>query len=539
MKILSVFISAVLVSSGLSANSEHLLTDPFLQKPTSHSVQVVWFTEFAGEKNFIEYGQDLTQTVPAETHQLSRMREEGRDREVWRHEAELPITAAVPYRVVSVSEAHKEIKSDVFTAAPTPPKGSKLKILLTSDHQLKPMVAANLEKVKEVAPKIDAVFFAGDLVNHPDLASEWFDDSKGSAFFQALQGHASKDLEKTTYHGGAIIQNAPLFSAIGNHEVMGRLNPENSVSLQLNDAFPRAEAMKQYEQLFPNGDAKEKEKWVQDHSFNTVSYEELFSLPKYYAETFGDVRLVALDAARIWRTPDLGAKGKYSEAQEDLNDPTKWGHGEFIFEPIEKGSAQYQWLEKELKSDAFQQAKFKVVMFHNPIHSLGENITPPYAHPVQHITRDAEGVVTKVEYTYPQEQDILIRDIEPLLVKYGVQLVLYGHDHIWNRFQGPSGIHFLETSNVGNTNGAYLDEQRKTAHANHVSKGDPNGLTPVTPTIAPLQDKGGNPLPYISSNEITSFSILDTESGAVDSYYYDTTKPGSPAVHFDQFFLNQ
>ena len=50
------------------------------------------------------------------------------------------------------------------------------------------MVAANLQKVVETIGKIDAVFFAGDLVNIPERASEWFDDKRGGAFFPCLQG---------------------------------------------------------------------------------------------------------------------------------------------------------------------------------------------------------------------------------------------------------------------------------------------------------------------------------------------------------------
>ena len=66
---------------------------------------------------------------------------------------------------------------------------------------------------------------AGDLVNIPDRASEWFDDNRGGAFFPALQGRANykiaKNRVKTAYTGGEIIQEAPIFTALGNHEVMG------------------------------------------------------------------------------------------------------------------------------------------------------------------------------------------------------------------------------------------------------------------------------------------------------------------------------
>ena len=50
------------------------------------------------------------------------------------------------------------------------------------------MTPANLQKVVETVGRVDAVFFAGDLVNIPDRASEWFDDARGLAFFPWLTG---------------------------------------------------------------------------------------------------------------------------------------------------------------------------------------------------------------------------------------------------------------------------------------------------------------------------------------------------------------
>ena len=44
-------------------------------------------------------------------------------------------------------------------------------------------------------------------------------------------------------------------------------------------------------------------------------------------------------------------------------------------------------------------------------------------------------------------------------------------------------------------------------------------------------------MPYIASQEITVFSILDTGKGTVNSYYFDTTKPESEVVKFDEFKL--
>lgn len=538
-------------------SENHMLTDPILQAPTETSVNVVWFTDDPGQTHYVEYGDDFARRAVCELSQLSRMREDGSEGHSWifepvyRHEAILegiPSAEKTPYRTVTVTSSGNIIKSEIFQCSPAPTKGSALKILFTSDHQGKPMVAANLQKVKETVPEIDAIFFAGDCVDHADKASEWFAEN---GFFACLQGKARKSLNASIYTGGELLQSAPLFCAIGNHEVMGRWKEGKSLDEQFRDPYPREFAELQYNQLFPNEtDRAIKEKWMKNHSFNSDSYEEIFTLPeslsggkKYYAVTFGDVRLVVLHATRIWRKSALEVKGKYTEHSATFDDPLEWGYGDFIFEPIQKGSAQYEWLNNEFQSTEFQNAKYKIVMLHNPLHSLGENTIPPFTNPIQKIETDANGKITAIHYHYPKEEDFLIRDLEPLFIRYGVDLVLCGHTHIWNRFRSSQGIHYLETSNVGNSYGAYLDIPRNLVPGigddNYRAFGDPNGLMPIFPTIAPLSNSEGKPLPYISSNQITVFSVFSTDTGAVDSYYFDTAKPDSSVIHFDRFYLGQ
>ncbi|BAY23165.1 metallophosphoesterase [Calothrix sp. NIES-2100] len=551
-------------------SAPQLLTDPFLQLPTETSVRVVWFTEFAGSQHLVNYGDNLALTSRASTIKLSRTREDERClrratpthfanqtengqvyqqtlwRDIWRHEAE--VTGLTPgvrvnYRVTSVREDGETVSSDVFTLAPNPKPGTPLKILLTSDHQLKPMTAANLQKVVETVGRVDAVWFAGDLVNISDRASEWFDDNRGGAFFPALQGRANYTMNhdgvNTTYTGGQIIQHAPLFSCIGNHEVMGRFQRNPSLGDEFNDTIPRAVAQKLY-----SG------KSLKDNSFNTDTYEEIFTLPtskaggkRYYAVTFGDVRLVVLNITNMWRTPkfDSPYRGRYKEAVKDLDNPENWGYGQLIYEPINKGSQQYNWLEQELNSDEFKEAKYKVVMFHHPPHTLGDNIVPAYTDPVQIIERDDLGNIKAVRYEYPKDADYIIRDVIPLLEAADVQLVLYGHSHLWNRFCSSSGMHFLETSNVGNSYGAAWGDNKREVpigyQEEYVVLGDPNNLEPIVPTIAPLLGEDGKPMPYIASNDITVFSIFDTGTGTISSYRFDTRKPDSEVVKFDEFKL--
>lgn len=550
------------------ASPPHLLSDPFLQLPTETSIRVVWFTQFAGSQHTVSYGDNLAQTAVASTTKLSRTREDQNSlvgeqtqagqiykqptqRDVWRHEAEITrLTPGirVPYMVTSVQEDGKSVSSAEFTLAPKPAPGTPLRILLTSDHQLKPMTAANLQKVVEIG-KVDAVFFVGDLVNIPDRASEWFDDNRGGALFPCLQGRASYELDKngikTTYTGGEIIQHAPLFTALGNHEVMGRANGK-SLNDELENAIPE-QAVRQFDRQFRRLNPT----WLKNNSFNTDTYEEIFTLPasspggeKYYALSFGDVRLVVLYATNIWRTSSLEAtaKGKYQERDQDLNNPEQWGYGQHIFEAIAKGSPQYNWLEQELNSAEFQQAKYKVVMLHHPPHSLGENIVPAYTDPVQVVERNSDGTVKSVGYEYPKQADYIIRDLVPLLEAAHVQLVFYGHSHLWNRFVSASGMHFLEASNVGNSYGAFWNGKQRNVpisdSKDYVAIGNPNGLEPVIPSLAPLLDLDGQPQPYIASNDITVFSIFDTATGVVSSYRFDTREPKSQIVKFDEFKLS-
>ncbi|KYC37911.1 metallophosphoesterase [Scytonema hofmannii PCC 7110] len=541
-----------------------LLTDPFLQLPTENSVRVVWFTEFAGSGHIVAYGKNLAHTATAKTIKLNRVREDQNSRvgnqtedgqiyqhpvvrDIWRHEAEvtdLTPNTRVSYRVTSVREDGESISSSVFSLAPTPKLGTPLKILLTSDHQIKPMVAANLQKVEETVGQVDAVWFAGDLANIPDRASEWFDDNRGGAFFPCLQGRAKFEMNKngtiTFYTGGEIIQHAPMFTCIGNHEIMGRFGRE-SINTEFDKTIPRAIAQNLYGT-----------ETLKNNSFNTDTYEELFTLPQspeggktYYAVSFSDVRLVVLYATNMWRTYHLDAdtRGRYKESEKDLNNPENWGYGQHIYEAIAKGSKQYNWLVQELNSSEFQQAKYKVVMLHHPPHSLGGNVVPAYTDPVQIIERDTFGNIKAVRYEYPKDADYLIRDVMPLLEAAGVQLVFYGHSHLWNRFVTSSGMHFIETSNVGNSYGAAWGNNKREVpvgyQEDYVELGDPYGLEPVLPTIRPFPEEDGKPIPYIASNELTVFSIFDTGTGTVSSYLFDTSKPDSEVIKFDEFELKK
>ena len=148
-----------------------------------------------------------------------------------------------------------------------------------------------------------------------------------------------------------------------------------------------------------------------------------------------------------------------------------------------------------------------------------------------------------ISYHYPKDEDVWVRAIEPMLIKAGVQLVLCGHSHLWNRAK-VGGMHYLETSNVGNSFGARFDDpgDGKAWPPSKRPGGDPQGREPILPThFNPMQAWEGyaRALPFVASNKVTTFAVFTTKDGLVKSYAFDTSKPESKTVLFDEFRLGQ
>lgn len=522
-----------------------LLTEPFLQLPEETSVHVVWFTEYESNRNQVllyESGlqEKPTRRIGANSAKMSRMsggktEEDCNDptvhREIWRHEAvveDIPryhgrTEEKIPYRVVSDQDS-----SDIYTLQAMAQPGTPMKILLTSDLQTRHLCVANFQKVFETAGQVDAVLVNGDIPNVADRAYDWFDGK--AAFFPVLQGKTAHTIGGITYHGGPLIQYAPVYASVGNHDVVGRYSEAEPLNARLNST-------------------------AKPHIWNTVTWEEVFSLPesesggeRYYAVTIGDIRLIVLEIANAWRMPNVGTKGKYSEVPGEQVE--NYGFGQIIFEPVTPGSPQLEFLKKELQSKEFKNAKYKMVMFHWQHHSLGVNQVPAFTDPVASTVKDPVTGLAMTIYDYPIKEDYVAKYVEPLLEAAGVHVVFNAHSHLWNRFRTESGMNIIETSHVGTTDGACYDTKERTfipsafqkedpRHSlagywdreNYVLKGDPYGLDPIMPSMAALPgDK-----PYLSCKSMTAFSILDTGTGSIDSYYFDTENPEKGVVHFDTF----
>lgn len=86
----------------------------------------------------------------------------------------------------------------------------------------------------------------------------------------------------------------------------------------------------------------------------------------------------------------------------------------FMLDTTDFDATQTGWLESELRAST---ARWKIAVFHHPLYSSGRT----------------HGSSTKLR-----------KQLEPLLVRYGVKAVFTGHDHIYERVTPQQGIqHFV------------------------------------------------------------------------------------------------
>lgn len=101
----------------------------------------------------------------------------------------------------------------------------------------------------------------------------------------------------------------------------------------------------------------------------------------------------------------------------------------FAFESTYPEPEQIQWLEKELSSSG---SKWKIMFFHHPLYSSGER----------------HGSDTRLRGV-----------LEPLLVKYGVSVVLTGHEHFYERIKPQHGITYFIAGSGGQLRKGNIDRQ--------------------------------------------------------------------------------
>ncbi len=430
---------------------------PFLQNPAQSTMHISWITQDQQSSCQIEVlNQSAKKSFPPVSSEMTYM-------ESWW------VNTVKLENLQTDTTYHYQLQCDQKIYGPyefstAPDENMPVTLLLLSDHQQKPMIHSTFEAIETYMQQnlADILLFAGDFVAHPNNPEEWFFNAQGNGFFETMTQQTQ------------ILQYVPLFPSIGNHEVTGYGAPG-----------------KYAEQFYA----------AEPASWNTVSYEEIFTLPPlpshvqkqrqntyhetdiatgpeaFYAFRFGNTFIISLFVTRKWVMGDHQQKsGATYEPQQ--------GTGRFIFEPIKSGSIQYTWLQQQLKSSQSQTAEARIIFFHHPVYSQGQNIFPPFGE------------------VYHYEEDYLVHDLVPLFEQYQVNLVYYGHNHIVNHFQQNS-VHYLESSNIGNSYGAYA----------------------ATPEGKPAPEPHGLKAEiFIGDNHNSYFTVVDTDKRQVTIYKVNNGK---------------
>lgn len=122
------------------------------------------------------------------------------------------------------------------------------------------------------------------------------------------------------------------------------------------------------------------------------AYSKIHRRPKYYSFEAAGVHFISLDSNEAY---GIGAAA-----------------------PIGPESQQRRWLEESLRRS---QAEWKIVFLHVPVYS-------GYSH---------------------GDHEFLRASLEPLFVKYGVDVVFQGHNHIYERSRSISGVVYVTAGNGG------------------------------------------------------------------------------------------
>jgi hypothetical protein len=110
-----------------------------------------------------------------------------------------------------------------------------------------------------------------------------------------------------------------------------------------------------------------------------------------------------------------------------------------------------------------------------------------------------------------------------------------------NPSQGPRGT---QPGNTPWRNATVAANPPRTAltwdPADYPGSGEPHGRAMGMPTLFnPMRELAGAPadLPFVASNNLTAFSVFDSQTGLVSSYVYDTRDPAGQTRKFDEFRL--
>jgi predicted MPP superfamily phosphohydrolase len=144
---------------------------------------------------------------------------------------------------------------------------------------------------------------------------------------------------------------------------------------------------------------------------------------KFYA-SLGNHDKTSNDSYRLF---NMGGERYYTYARDNVRF--------FVIDSNFLDPPQLAWLESELKS---AREPWKIAYFHHPLYSDGGR--------------------------HGSEVELRVR-LEPILIRYGVNVVYSGHDHIYERLKPQNGIHYFVSGAGGELRQGDLKRSAITAAA--------------------------------------------------------------------------
>lgn len=368
--------------------SKGLRYTPYLQHPTSSGVTVMWFSvgDEAGAVHVKIKGEEkVWQSRPVPAPEISNGWTEK-----WRP-ARMPVRYCHEVRVAGlradtvyayrVTDGRDEFAGN-FRTAPAPEGKRPMRIIAFADAETEPIDRREkvlgkpypltndqgfAANVKAVlGRKPDLLLIAGDLVQHGGEQEDW------ERFFAHVNGDSAKN---------SLAGQIPIVAALGNHDYYGpKYSPPGSEL-----------AVAKFLTYFSNPRNGSPVKAQQE---------------RYYRLDYGAVAIIVLDCNN----------GPDGDPDRDTNQYGLVGEGQpgGVAPDWVAGSRQHAWLVKQLQ-DAQQQKAFTFVVFHYAPYSSG-----PHGLPAGRRGEKGKDGLSG----FP------LRELDALFHKYGVQLVLSGHDEM-------------------------------------------------------------------------------------------------------------
>lgn len=394
----------ILLASPLLA--EDIVVYPYLQNRTSNSADLLWVST-RREPVLVEWLNDSARSVPVPVSTLDYHQQERKEfpqlpssprylhKVTLRHPTDVP---EITYRVLFPKQPFES----TFRTLPQP--GDSVRLIAYADSETEPESTG--KRAKWGTPGDPFRRYLVDQTTGYEGNLQVIKGRKPDAVMIAgdlvESGGEQRDWDEFWRHQKELVGSVEILPAPGNHEywagpVHGRYSEDGS-----------RRAIAKYRTYFhPEGKAEG---------------------ALYYAKQLGPVTLISLDSG----------DGLPHQSEQDSNFYLQ-AAGRFSpgFQP---GGDQVEWLTNEL-AEAQKAGQFIVVMFHHCPYSSGTHGFP---------AGRGEG--------FDEQSGQPLRSLTPILLRYGVHLVVSGHDEMFERSEvsgeqvlsdGKTRPHTLQVYDVG------------------------------------------------------------------------------------------